>query len=78
MTTDADLLVFLLAISHHRHVRDLPELCVPDLARDRFGALVDLATQSSVRDRCPDRFGVADVTVGDRKHDRLHRREPQR
>ena len=48
------------------------------LRADRLAAVVELGPQPGLRSRSRDRARVVAVAVGDRQHDRLDRREPQR
>src|SRR5437016_14537872 len=71
-------IVRLLLLAHDEHVRDLAKLRLANLALDRLAALVELGARAD-RDQLPPHARAVIVeAVGHRKHDRLHRREPQR
>src|SRR5688500_16205820 len=67
-----------LAIAYHQHVGNLLKLRLTDLISNLLLALVDLRPQTRFREPLAHACGVRYVSVGNRQHDRLHRREPQR
>src|SRR5207248_2635831 len=70
------LTVLHLAIARDQHVGDLAQFGLADLAAYRLGALVELDAHASLAEPLAHRRRVLQVSVGDRQHDRLHRRQP--
>src|SRR5215210_4941524 len=73
-----DRALLRLAVANHEHVRHLAQLGLADLAPDRLRAGIDLDSQAGLPQRGGGLTGVAGVAVGDRQHDRLDRRQPER
>ena len=67
-----------LAVADDQHVGDLLQLRLADLISNLLLALVELGPQPGRRQRSPHRPRVVEVPVGNRQHDALHRRQPQR
>jgi hypothetical protein len=67
-----------LAVAHHEHVRDLLQLGLADAAADRLRPGVELGAHAQRLQRVAGRGGRLGVAVGDRQHDALHRRQPDR
>ena len=67
-----------LAVADDQHVGHLLQLGLPDLISNLFLALVELDPQPGRRQLVPHRRGVGQVPVGNRQHDRLDRRQPER
>ena len=75
----ATVALLRLAVADDEHVGDLAQLGLADLAPDRLGAVVELGAQAGRAQRVATTSRAAVVVaVGDRQHDRLDRREPER
>src|SRR5688572_2542615 len=66
------------AIAYDEHVGNLLKLRLTDLISNLLLALVDLHPESRSEEPRSGAVGVRYMPVGDRQHNRLHRREPQR
>ena len=72
------LLVLLLAVAHHQHVRNLLQLRFADLQVDLFVAVVQRGANARRVQLLLDRPRILHLPVRNRQHRRLHRRQPQR
>ena len=66
------------AIAYDQHVGNLLKLRLTDLISNLLLALIDLRPESGLGEPLADGVGVRYMPVGNRQHDGLHRREPQR
>src|SRR3954452_17240830 len=67
-----------LAVADDQHVGHLAQLAVADLAPDRLRAVVDLGADAGRDQPVAHLRGRLVVAVGDRQHERLDRRQPDR
>src|SRR5687767_6805469 len=75
---DRDGVLGGLAIPGDQHVRDLLKLGLPDLIANLLLALVQFHAEPGRREAIAHPAGVCKMPVGNRQHDHLHRRQPQR
>ena len=67
-----------IVVSDHQHVRDLLELGTADPLAQLIVGVNDIDAEALVRQTLDHLGGVRLVSVGDRQHPCLHRREPCR
>src|ERR1022692_1663251 len=75
---DGDQAIFLLAVAHYQHVRNLLHLGFADLEVHLLIAIVHGGADSGVVELLLDAARVCRLAVRDGQHDRLNGREPQR
>src|ERR1017187_5162155 len=75
---DGDQAIFLLAIAHYQHVRDLLHLGFADLEVHLLIAIIHGGADSGIVELLPDVAGVLGLAIGDGQHDGLNGREPHR
>ena len=65
-------------VPEHQHVGDLLQLRFPDLIANLLDPVVQFDPEPGADQPLLDRFGIVNVTVGDREQRHLNRSEPQR